>query len=83
LNGSFRIADFAAFLGYQERATEGAITEMIRRQILKHHKNNLTGRFEITDQAGLEPYIKELKAAEEKKRRSGRRKQDRNKSQPL
>ncbi|HEY4424407.1 MAG TPA: Crp/Fnr family transcriptional regulator [Pyrinomonadaceae bacterium] len=73
LNGSFRIADLAAFLGYQERATEGAVTEMIRRKIIKHHKNNLTGRFEICDESGLEPYIKELKAADEKKRRGRRR----------
>jgi CRP-like cAMP-binding protein len=72
LNGTFRVADLAAFLGYQERATEGAITKLIQRKIIKHHKNNLTGRFEICDQALLQPYVKELKAAEEKKRHGGK-----------
>lgn len=74
LNGTFRIADLAAFLGYQERATEGAITKMIKRKIIKHYKNNLTGRFEICDPATLQPYVDELKAEEEEKRRGSRRK---------
>jgi CRP-like cAMP-binding protein len=79
LNGTFRIADLAAFLGYQERATEGAVTEMIRRNIIKHYKNNLTGRFEICDQSLLQPYADELKAEEEEKRRQrGRRRPESN-----
>jgi CRP-like cAMP-binding protein len=73
LNGTFRIADLAAFLGYKKRAIEGAITKMIKRNIIKHHRNNLTGRFDICDAAALEPYLAELRQEDERKRQARRR----------
>lgn len=75
LNGTFRIDDLAAFLGYEEHATQAAINKMIKSEIINHYKNKVSGRYEICKRSGLEPYLKrELRKAEEKKNSRRRRK---------
>lgn len=60
----------AAFLGYAERATEGAITKMMKCDIIEHYKNKISGRYEICDPGGFQPYLEsELRKVEEKKKK--------------
>lgn len=76
LNGTFWLDDLAAFLGYEERATEGAVTELMDHELIKHYKNNVSGRYEICDPSGFKLYLEHQlkKAATEKKERKNKRK---------
>jgi len=76
LNGTFRLDDLEAFLGYEERATEGAVTELMDQELIKHYKNNVSGRYEICDPNGLKIYLENqlTKDAIEKKERQNKRK---------
>ena len=68
LNGTFRIDDLAAFLGYEEHATQLAVNKMIKADIIKHHKSKVSGRYEIWKKDGFETYLdQELKEAEQQK----------------
>lgn len=72
LNGRFWLDDLAAFLGYEDRATEGAVTELINQNLIKHFEDNKSsGRYEVLDPNGFKPYLERQlkKAAEEKKER--------------
>ena len=74
LNGTFRIDDLAAFLGYEEHATQIAVNKMIKGGLIKHHKSKVSGRYEIWMPDGLAAYRdSELTKVEEQKLRKRQR----------
>lgn len=74
LNGTFRIDDLAAFLGYEEHATQIAVNKMIKGSIIKHHKSKVSGRYEIWKPDGFATYLdSELTKVEEQKLRKRQR----------
>ncbi len=78
LNGTFRIDDLAAFLGYEEHATQIAVKKMIKEDIIKHHKSKVSGRYEIWKQEGFETYLtSELKKVEEQNVKKRQRRKSR------
>ncbi|PYS78169.1 MAG: hypothetical protein DMF66_07280 [Acidobacteria bacterium] len=68
VNGSFRIEDIAAFLGYEYRGAESGVLALIDEELLAHHQNNnRSGRY-ICDDAGLREYLAQDKAKKPLKR---------------
>jgi len=57
LNGTLRVDEIAAFIGYEERSTGGVISEMRNLGLIEHYNNQLSGRYEILDEAGLKNYL--------------------------
>lgn len=75
INGRFYYEDVAAFLGYESHSVHLSIRDLIKCKLIKHYKNNKSGRFEICNLKGLYQYLeRELdKAAELSKQRSKRK----------
>lgn len=59
LNGTFRVDELAAFIGYEERSTGGVISEMRNLGLIEHYNNQMSGRYEIRDEAGLKDYLEQ------------------------
>ena len=59
LNGTFRVDDLAAFIGYKERHTQEVIRELMHLGVIEHYKTRGSGRYEILDEAGLRHYFED------------------------
>jgi CRP-like cAMP-binding protein len=57
LNGTFRVDELAAFIGYEERSTGGVISEMRNLGLIEHYNNKMSGQYEIRNEAGLRDYL--------------------------
>lgn len=57
LNGTLRVDELAAFIGYEERSTGGVISEMRNLGIIEHYNNQMSGRYEIRNEVGLRAYL--------------------------
>lgn len=69
INGTFRVDDIAAFLGYEYHSTQSGIQHLIRDGLLGHYKNKKSGRFEISNEKGLSQFVaRELAKVSKQKR---------------
>jgi hypothetical protein len=74
INGTFRIEDIAAFLGYEYTSTQVGIHNLINLELIKHYQNKKSGRFEICDLSGLRSYLeREIEKAAKQRKQKGER----------
>jgi CRP-like cAMP-binding protein len=74
INGTFRIHDIAAFLGYEYHSTQLGIHNLINDKLIDHYQNQKSGRFALCDQKGLHTFLeRELAKLAEQRKQKGRR----------
>jgi CRP-like cAMP-binding protein len=59
LNGTFRVDELAAFIGYGERSTDDVLTELRTMGIIDHFQKQNSGRYEIRDERRLKAYLQD------------------------
>lgn len=76
VNGTFRIDDIAAFLGYETRSTQAGIHNLINdHHLIDHYDNQKSGRFIIRNEKGLHKFVEQelARAHRQKKGKNKRR----------
>lgn len=59
LNGTFRVDELAAFIGYGYRSTDDVLSELRGMGIIDHYQKQNSGRYEILNEDGLERYLQD------------------------